>query len=208
MKHPDKEQFLKDIKDHQLTIEKEDGIHRCLILQKPNTRNMYYRIITYPGGLLITGDMGSYAFERVPDMFDFFRSDTRWCKDKLYINPGYWAEKVVTQSMYGNGIKEFDADLFKKNVKEYVDSCFDGGDPEIKAKAMKDVKDQILDVEDNEWLLVAAINNFDSEYIEFYDFWECSHTSFTYHYIWCCYAIVHAVNEYDRLKEEQCMQKQ
>jgi hypothetical protein len=46
-----------------------------------------------------------------------------------------------------------------------------------------------------------TIRNFDA--FEFSDFWEHDLTEYTYHYIWCCYAIAWGIAEYDKAKARQ-----
>ncbi len=36
--------------------------------------------------------------------------------------------------------------------------------------------------------------------VELNDFWECDLKEYTFHFIWCCYAIVHAIELYDQYK--------
>lgn len=43
------EQFSTDVKDHQLTIIKDDGLYRHLLVKKPGTIESHYEIITWPG---------------------------------------------------------------------------------------------------------------------------------------------------------------
>lgn len=65
-----KDRFLRDIQEHELTVIRDDGVYRHLRFQKPGTSVMYFDLITWPGHLCFTGDMGSYLFSRVRDMCD------------------------------------------------------------------------------------------------------------------------------------------
>ena len=69
-----KQIFLNDVKDHQMTIVRDDNIGRHLRFSKPGTSCMSFDLITWPGYLCCTGDMGTYVFKRLPDMFEFFRT--------------------------------------------------------------------------------------------------------------------------------------
>ena len=69
--------------------------YRHLLFRQPNSGNMWFEIITWPDSLMIRGDMGSWSFSRVQDMFTFFRSD------QLKINPSYWTEKIDSESRFG-----------------------------------------------------------------------------------------------------------
>lgn len=47
--------------------------------------------------LCYTGDMGTYVFQRLTDMFEFFRTDREYKKrngGKLAVNLSYWGEKL------------------------------------------------------------------------------------------------------------------
>ncbi len=80
--------FKKDVSEHQMNVIKNEGVYRHLTFQKPGTSVYYFEIITTPGLLTINGDMGTYVFSRLHDMFEFFG-------DKQGINPSYWGEKLL-----------------------------------------------------------------------------------------------------------------
>lgn len=205
MRQPDREEFLKSVKDHQIEILKDDGIYRHIKCQKPETWDRGFEIITFPGGLLYTGDMGTYEFERVEDMFFFFRSGINKTGE-ISINSGYWEEKCKSESIFGGGIKKFDSDLFKENVKEYFETYYEDVESEEKEKVREEIQEQIFNyTEDSEWSLVSALNRFTTYSIEtkfdFTDFWESSVNSKTYYFIWCLWAIVWTVQKYDEVKK-------
>ncbi|MEI6579667.1 MAG: Gfo/Idh/MocA family oxidoreductase [Eubacteriales bacterium] len=134
------------------------------------------------------------VFSRIDDMFCFFRND------KMEINTGYWAEKVTAESVYGHGIREFSVEAFRENVLEYTRSILDlEEDQEIPEEMLYEIR-SLLRGED-EYECVTAMRDFESDKIEFTDFWECSCNRKTYHYVWCCYALVWAISQYDKLKE-------
>jgi len=188
--------FLKDVKDHKISIIKEDGIYRHIRLARPETRTMAFEIVTWPGYLAYTGDMGDFIFSRTDDMFTFFRS-----KDGLSIDPGYWSEKVKAESVFGDGIRQFSVDEFQEAVicatREYFDL-------EENATIPDDILEELeplLDA-DNKIECVSAMWRFDSDKIRFDDFWENTVTRQTWHYIWACYAIAWAVIQYDNIEDK------
>ena len=67
--------FLRDISMHQMSVLRDDGVNRHIRFKTPGTNSMYFDIITWPGFLCYTGDMGTYVFRRLEDMFQFFRTD-------------------------------------------------------------------------------------------------------------------------------------
>ena len=54
-----RERFAKDTATHAMTILRDDGLYRHLRFKRPNTSSYYFDIITWPGYLAITGDMGA-----------------------------------------------------------------------------------------------------------------------------------------------------
>jgi hypothetical protein len=105
------ESFLKDVTRHELTIIRDDGIHRHLRMKIPGSGSMYFDIVTYPHFLVYSGDMGCYVFSRIDDMFEFFRSGLRE-EGKLLINEGYWSEKLEATDR-PDGHKQYDPELLK-----------------------------------------------------------------------------------------------
>jgi hypothetical protein len=91
---PDAEAFLKHVRDHAMTIVREDGVYRHLRFRKPGTSCMGFDIITWPGYLCFCGDMGTYVFQRLQDMLQFFRTKRR-DDGSWSIDHRYWAEKVM-----------------------------------------------------------------------------------------------------------------
>ena len=189
-----KEDFLRDVKNHTVKIIKDDGLYRHIECSNNTDWNQHFSIVTWPGYLAYFGDMGDYMFSRVDDMFSFFRND------KMEINTNYWAEKVKSESVFGNGIREFSVKAFRENVLSYIrDSLELDENQEIPEDIMDEIY-SLLHAED-EYECVAAMRDFSSDKIEFIDFWEMPYNRKTLHFVWCCYALVWAINEYDKLKE-------
>lgn len=199
-----KEQFLKDVKDHKITVVKDDEVHRDIVFKRPESSTCMFRLTTWPGYLCISGDMGDYVFRRTFDMFDFFRSG------KLEISEGYWHEKCTSFSRFGNGAKEFSQEKFKDYVKrgfrEHVKSIIPTLNQRYIGKKIrdiwKDVNDHLIGC-DNECDAMSALSTFESDGLDFQDFWEVDFKEYTYHYIWCLYAIVWGIQQYDALKIEE-----
>lgn len=182
--------FIKDIDEHVMEIIKDDGVYRNIKCQQPGTYNLYFNITTWPGYLAITGDMGDYVFSRVDDMFTFFR------RDELKINSGYWAEKVKAESVYGGGIAKFSVEEFESSVLSHARCWLDLEEGDEIPKDMMSEIDCLIGCED-EYDCVDSIRRFSSTEIDFDDFWETSCDKLTYHYLWCCYAIVWTIQQYD-----------
>lgn len=72
-----------------MTVVLDDGLNRRLTFRGGKLGN-WFDIVTWDGVLVFNGDMGSYMFARIPDMFQFFQTD-----DTFRINPDYWASKMI-----------------------------------------------------------------------------------------------------------------
>lgn len=199
MTQPSIEQFLNDVKNHEITIHKNNGVYRHLTFANPNDCDKYFNITTFPDYLIITGDMGALVFSRLHDMFDFFRSDD------LKINPGYWAEKIQSASYQGKieSYSEFDTDEVKRFAQEYLDDFLEQNmlSELDKEELLEEFDSEILHSED-EYEIVEAIRNFDCHGFDFEEFWEGYYRKYRYHYIWLCYAIVWGIKKFDETTKE------
>lgn len=218
-----REEFEKEIERHTLAIVKEDGVYRHLQARRPNTGIMGFDIITYPGYLCYSGDMGCFVFSRVPDMLTFFRGKPT---GPLDINPRYWSEKLQAVDPNG-GFQTYSADTFRARIaeeleqfKEHIERDTDRGDMEdeelaehIEAKfaELKEaVRREVLSkADDGEYAVYAAMRDFEHDDRHwFVDSWEMNLREYTYRFIWCCYAIVWAIRKYDALKAEAASSEQ
>lgn len=213
--------FQRDIAQHQMTVIKDEGFHRHVRFQQPGTIEMYFDLVTWPGHLCYTGDMGTYVFERVTDMFDFFRRP-----DKSYrIDLRYWAQKVVSSDV--GGIARFSMDLFRKKIEHWVNNSDkndrpqeNGPEPlalheaayaELRAAVSKDV----LQCDENPTRAYDAVTSFEHKgdawraaygpdaVYTFIDFWEVDCTEYTHGFLWCCQALAWSIALYDKKLLEQ-----
>jgi hypothetical protein len=185
-----REQFDADTADHVMTVLLDNGIHRNLRFAKPGTYCMSFNIITWPGSLCITGDMGTYVFERLRDMFEFFRSPAG------RINKGYWAEKVVAQCKT-DGVDTFDLDAMVSHaVEAYREHWVDSGKWGMRLEGFKELRQYVFDNED-EGSFRAALNDFEWEGFRFSDTWEWNPRQYTFRFVWALYAIVYAIKQWD-----------
>ena len=194
---------------HQMAILRDDGVNRHLRFRQPNTNIFMFEIITWPGYLCYSGDMGCYVFSRIDDMFEFFRTDRHHMPltdgNTLAINPSYWGEKLQAESMFGDGFKKFSADRLREVVKRIYDDHI--ADAELsdddKADLWREIESQVLaNADDGEYAVREAMRDFNYHGFEFTDSWESSLTDYTWHFIWCCYALVWAIGKYDDKKAE------
>lgn len=191
--------FLHDVDGHKLTIHQDQGVFRHIRFAKPGTYCMSFMLTTWPGHLAISGDMGTFVFNRVEDMFTFFRTKPGgWGSDEqVYINPGYWSEKCEAQDTRSEGIREFDRDTFRDRVKECWEEYYEGREECDEALECWDELEYSVLGSENLFEAHAALNDFKHVGFRFHDSWEWGLTSATPRYLWCCYAIAWGIQQYD-----------
>lgn len=188
----DEQQFLNRVKNHKLTVIKEDGLYRHLQVAIPGEYIESWNIHTWPGYLAMVGDMGNWVFQRTEDMLRFFRSEG----DSIKINPYYWAEKLQAQEHEGwNG---FSIESFHKRVQDFaVEACNVNSFDEVPEEKKDDLY-SLLNAED-EYYAVASLREFNCEWLDLADFWDGRHTCHEVrsHFLFACYAIAWTVKLYD-----------
>ena len=191
-----KEDFLKHVTEHKMEIKHDDGVYRHLTFTR-NRSNVYrFDLITYPGHLVISGDMGTYVFQRLHDMFEFFRDGIR--DDDISINPGYWGEKLEAQDQQ-SGYKEWSKEMFEEIVTELYDTHVE--EEELSREAAEDlwreIEDELFYYADTEEKAYEKAADFQYEGFELQDFWEYNTRAYTFHYLWILFAIVWGIKQYD-----------
>lgn len=195
--------FLHDVSKFKATVLLDQGLYRHLELRHPGTYNHGFDIITWPGSLIIHGDMGTYSFSRVEDMFSFFR-----CKD-LSINEHYWEEKMTSVDVEGlsaGSSRCFDSDMFLKHVDEYVADWLSENhcSTETAASLKKTTQQAACNIRsENEafdWLYNYSYET-EGQIFSFDCPSEWTVTCHTYRFLWCLYAIVWGIQQYDARKK-------
>jgi len=187
------QQFLKDVTNHTMTVHTDIGMVRVLVFQQPGTINLMFVLTTWPGYLCISGDMGTYVFSRLADMFQFFRSEGHESVRGLFINLPYWEQKLKAVDKNSN-VKEYSYEIFKQIVQERIDEA-------ETTKKQRDAIEHLVESLDGEDITEVhrRVSEFDE--FDFTDFWEHDLTEYTYHFIWICYAIAWGSQQYDKAKE-------
>ena len=169
----------------------QNGIYRHLRFKDPETSDMYFDIITAPGLLLYRGDMGCFEFERLPDMFDFFR------RDELTINTGYWAEKIEGVDK-NRGIKNYCEQKFIAHIKELAEDYLSDNEEIDRDEFYSDLEGEVLSKAEFEAEARHAADDFQFYgNTVFHDLWESRFDVYTNRFLWCCYAIVWAIKQFD-----------
>lgn len=190
----DQIRFLRDVRDHLMTIELDQGVHRSIRFGRPGSSVYHFRLNTWPGHLAISGDMGDYIFARVSDMFTFFRDPEMTGQ----INPQYWAEKAQAVDRQG-GTKRFSLEKLASAVRE------DSAEWQVRLGDAEKIRAEVEDLAtggfSNEHEAYEAIRDFEaSDGNGFTDF-EGSLRDWDYGYLWLCRAIVWGIKHYDLVKE-------
>lgn len=211
------QRFLADAAQHEMTIIRDDGVHRHIQFKKPGTSSYRFDLITWPGYLCYTGDMGAYVFTRLHDMFEFFRTDRDYMRRRdgntLAINPGYWGQKLEAVDKC-DGFKEFSEDKFERAVMAYLTTWIrdnrDDTDKDERRELWDAVMSDVLGADnDNDGSRKqAAAHDFTYRVnqgidFEFVDFWEHDLTDYSFRFMWCCYALAWGVQKYDLSKETE-----
>lgn len=194
MKPLEPEEFLRDVASHVMTAKLDDGVYRHIRFAQPQNSNLWFELVTWPGVLTIHGDMGTWTFSRVPDMFTFFRDE------KLRINKSYWAEKLRHGTFGGSdGARVFNDDLFRSQLLDHLENHdLEREDRECVVRALRD---EVLS-HDNKYDLMISTRDFSCRLAndrKFY-FDPCElpdGKEYAYHFIWCLYGIVWGIQQYD-----------
>lgn len=194
--------FLKDVQHHQMTVIRDDGVHRHIRFGKPGTGCMHFQLITWPGYLCYTGDMGTYVFRRLEDMFEFFRHRPR-DDGRLYINESYWAEKLEATDKNG-GHRAYSPSRFRAYV---IDHCKEWR-REMSRSEFKEfreaIEEDVLRWEDEgEHEAHKALYEFGhGDRRWFQDSWEADFKEYTFRFTWCCYALAWGIGRYDEQRSK------
>ncbi|EMO3885820.1 Uncharacterised protein [Klebsiella pneumoniae] len=199
--------FLINTAEHTMKVHQDDGIYRHLEFSRNGSSCYRFDLVTWPGYLTVTGDMGTWTFSRIADMFGFFTEAEFALRESLRINPGYWAEKFKLGS--GGGCRqspcfEFDIFTFEAGLKEwlaaYLEDCEDDEKAEEAREAIQELmgndfraeKDALHALQD------ACFPSDVSAYDIMYDLGDLQ--THSVHYLWICYAIVWGIERYRTAK--------
>lgn len=195
-----------DKTDYQLTEIKADGLYRHYKFHDKNMpENCWFNITTWPYHLVISGDIGTYVFNRIEDMVHFFDGDG--------INPSYWAEKCTAQNTYfGGGVEEFDPEAASEAMSELYDEAVEHVKEEFVGEDQEERLEILAEIRNDDY---PPMKHFEHDH-EFYESWyhyaeymyyvadEPPHvTRYTWRYLYCLFAINKAckmINEHESNK--------
>lgn len=220
--------FRADTAEHVMTVLHNDGLYRHLRFAKPGTGIYRFDLITWPGHLTITGDMGTYTFARTRDMLEFFRHARR-----DYINAYYWSEKLLGAEQGRTQAQAYSEAAYRseviQNTVERLEWC--DLDADQARRLWEQVWEDLLDRDGWDYpgghyeTARDAIDRFEFGYLvesgvqsdtakrllgtnrrgartfRFEDTYEWNLTGYDFMFLWACYAIQHGIHEYDARQE-------
>ncbi|MDR0594660.1 MAG: hypothetical protein LBG60_15725 [Bifidobacteriaceae bacterium] len=84
------EVFRSLTQEHTLTVARDDGVYRHLVMAEPGTKSRSWEVVTWPWALCVRGDMvQDLVFNHLHDMLDFFIA-----RDDLLEDFERWVEKA------------------------------------------------------------------------------------------------------------------
>lgn len=193
-----KNQFLEDTANHGMTVHLDNGLYRHVQFKRQGSCIYAFDLVTWPGHLSISGDMGTFTFRRLDDMFEFFRSDPKERGPSF----GYWAQKCQAMDTRGSGIREYSYDKFKQAIADEIKEAVESGELVVTDElneALEELRDEGECSLECAYRAIESFNDTRSEY-RFQDFHEHDLMEFSYTFLWCCYAIQWGIQQYDAAK--------
>ena len=192
----EREEFERQIATHEMTVIRDDGLHRHLRFKRPDTGMYYFDLLTWPGHLCISGDASdALVFSRIEDMFKFFASE-----HGHRINPQYWAEKLLIPGR-GQAVMSYSEEGYLAHVREWIaekaeEMEEDEADDAAAFKAA--AREHLLDEEviRHEETAREALWSFEHDGLRIYEPWEWSLREYDFRYLWSCHAIVWGIEQY------------
>lgn len=189
-------QFITDVRDHEMSVEHDDGVFRHLRFRKPDAWMYHYEITTWPGHLTITGDMGTFTFARLHDMFQFFNEPR--------INAGYWAEKLRATDTMG-GHTAFSEEKFRAQVEEQIESFIERHKDAELGQLRRDIEHDVLDEAYSEESAMTAVRDFYDHSGQGFtfnlDYWDWDNTEYRFQFLWCLHAIRWGIEQYRKAEK-------
>jgi hypothetical protein len=187
-----KERFASNTDEHLMTVLNDDGLYRHIRFKAPGTGFYWFDLVTWPGYLSITGDMGAFTFARDRDMFTFFYGHD--------INPGYWGEKVVTGE-----VKAYSEDTFREWVEDEVRNAKEEK-PDLDWKHIDFlIEGDVLYEGTYADGAYNAVHEFNDDRghmgFRFYTDEGLDFIDFTHRFLWCCHAIQWGIDQYNAAKK-------
>ncbi len=198
------EKFLEDVKGHTMDVRHGTDSYRHLVFSNNGSSNLKFEIVTFPWHLVYTGDMGTFVFRRLADMFDFFRP-----KDGTYRKEfGYWHSKL-TAVCSSDGAIQKSRKRFEVALRGYLPDPPEPGDygDDLSEKTREEINYEIsrlLTLYDTYGFQRAlqeacdfCVGPPERPLFQFSELWDHSFDEFTTRFEWCCWALQWGILLYD-----------
>lgn len=184
-----RERFESSVSEHVVHIDLDEGVFRHVRFKKSDSISMSFSLTTTPGRLVYAGDMGTFVFERLYDMFQFFRPGSPETRP----NFSYWHAKLIAVDSR-DGDREHCENLFRQNLESYLHDDLDISKED--SELVREFIEEAVSMFDEKFPHHAyeAVRQFE---LFFFDFWEMDDQVFTYRFEWACYAIQWGILQYD-----------
>lgn len=191
--------FRTQIASHTLEIvSKGPGPVLVLRCRKPDDIHLWFDIVVWPKHLTIASDHGCFTFRHwsIDDMLTFFR-DGRQADEEYRVNLDYWSEKLVSDDTRFS-FKEYDEGTAAEHLGDWLDEHSLSHDDD--QRILEAFMEHVLDAESEEaaHVLIASFDWSEYGLSEPDGQWGWDLRCYSDHFIWCCFAIVWAIREYDR----------
>ena len=178
-----RETFLADVAKHQMKLVRNDGLYRHLEFKGEHGRHHWFEIVTWPGVLVIHGDMETWVFSRLEDMFQFFRGDR--------INADYWQEKLQCAR---DDAKVFSEEALREQVTYHLQNH--ELNEEQRKEVLEALKEEVFAHGDSEHDALEALFDFSKHGVSFEPYDGPFGKEWSYHYTWCLWAIVWGIQQF------------
>lgn len=172
----------KRLENHSIEVLHCDGLYRHYRCTNNGSWNDGFSIVTWPGSLMYTGDMGEYLFQRTDDMI-------AWMRDSLGSHH-YVAEKCVAHGNVrtGSAVTEFRIEV----LEEVLAERFQDAEENESTAEVNDIREKLAEIRDaldedhrDPAFAYQAIS--DSGLWDGCAFQSCE--TFTYRFLWCLRAL-------------------
>lgn len=194
------ESFARNTATHKVTVLRSDGLYRHIHCRSAQGGSAYsWSVVTWPGHLAVTGDMGEWLFARLADMFEFFR------RPDGKFDAQYWAEKCRAADK-STGLTTFDADYFRSVVDDHHRAWLESNQDNDRkwrpsgryVTAAEDMNDIVANLkstaDDGEYVALTALR--DCEEIHF-DVGDYNFRTPSFRFLWICHAIIWTIARVD-----------
>lgn len=183
---------VKAFANHQFTIVKSHGVNREFVCKQPGTNAYWFTVRTWPGWILVHGDVGFLALSRINDMLLF-------CRDSIH-SIGYFAEKVPKEII----VEQWSADVVREWIDEMIRDREDYGLSDFDCSELLQMK-TCDEIESRDMFHMKLVND-----TEYWSRCDCDSfprgMDFTPSFYWCRECILWLLDRLDMKKQDASIQ--